>query len=125
MSRKRDKLLPKERRSPTSTVANLTDDLIDELHIPELPEGIPQRLDAALNQRINALLFRLREAKHDRFFPALEIRLLRDAHQAVLTACELGATDAKVHYAAFRKLLEELGYERVEVGFRKLPEEPE
>jgi hypothetical protein len=46
-------------------------------------------------------------------------RLVRDAYRAVLTAYELGLPDCETHYASFRQLVEELGYERVDVGFRK------
>ncbi len=120
MGRKRDRDLPKEQRSPTSTGANVSDGFIAGLDIPSLPESLPARLESALTQRIHALLFHLREARNDRYVPTLETRLLRDAHRAVLTGYELGIPDAKVHYATFRKLVEELGYERCEVGFRRL-----
>jgi hypothetical protein len=50
---------------------------------------------------------------------ALELRLVRDAHRAVLTAYELGLADAEALYGDFRKLVEELGYERTEVGYRR------
>jgi hypothetical protein len=106
------------------TVAQLTDELIAALNIPSLPEGVPQRLEEALRARIDACLFHLRERRHDRLIPALEIRLVREAHSAVLTACELGLRDGKVYFATLRKLLEEMGYERTEVGFRRKPPEP-
>lgn len=121
MGKKRDPTEPKVkvRLSPTATVAHLTDDLVADLHIPALPEGIPQRLVDAIQRRVAALLYHLREAKKRRYVSALEIRLVRDAYRAVLTAYELGLPDCETHYASFRQLVEELGYERVDVGFRK------
>jgi hypothetical protein len=120
MGKKRDESEPKPRRSPTATVEYLTEELIAELAIPPLPEGVPQRLADAIERRVQALLYRLREAITRRYVGALEIRLARDAFRAVLTAYELRLPDAEAHYATFCKVVEELGYERVEVGFRKL-----
>jgi hypothetical protein len=119
MSRKKDPSRPKVRFSPTKTVANLSDDFVEGLTIPELPEQIPQRLETALRRRVAAYLYQLREAKKAQYVPALEIRLLRDAHRAVLTAYELGLSESDVYYAEFRRLVEELGYERTDVGFKK------
>ena len=122
MSKKRDQSEPRQRLSPTATLAHLTDDLVEGLGIPGLPESVPQRLAEAIERRIAALLYQLREAKRRRYIRALEIRIVRDAYRAVLTAYELDLPDAETHYATFRRLVEELGYEPVEVGFRKPPE---
>lgn len=121
MGRKRDRPPPQERLTPTHTVAHLTDDFIDQLNIPELPGNIPARLEVAIRKRVNALLYQLREVTGDRLVRPFEMRLVRDAHRAVLTAYELKLSDAEVLYASFRRLAEELGYERAEVGFRKDP----
>lgn len=120
MSKKKDK--PKLRLSPTDTVAHLTDDLIAGLDIPRLPESIPERLADAIRRRAEAYLYALKEARQQRYVGALEIRLLRDAHRAVLTAYELGLPDGAVYYAQFRSLVEQLGYERAEVGFKRRQE---
>jgi hypothetical protein len=122
MGRKRSRD-SKERRSPTDTVAHFTDDFIEELGIPALPDGIPQRLEDALKARIEAFLYHLREAKKTEYVRPIEMRLVRDAHRAVLTAYELKVPGAQVYYATFRKAVEELGYERCEAGYRKV--EPE
>jgi hypothetical protein len=119
MSNKRDRPEPRERRSPDATVANVSDDFIKGLNIPELPEGIPARLEDALRVRINALLYQLREAKRERYLKVLEVRLAREAHRAVLTAHELHLRDADVLYATFRRLVHELGYKSVDVGFAR------
>ncbi len=95
----------------------MSNDYISDLNLPELPGKIPDRLASALRSRIEALLYHLDQAKADRYIPPLEIRLVRDAHRAVLTACELGLSDGEVYYARFRELVKELGYERTEVGF--------
>jgi hypothetical protein len=100
-------------------VAHLTDKMIEDLDIPRLPGNIPQRLEHAIQARVEAYLFQLREALRTRYVRPLEVRLLRDAHRAVLTACELEIHDAHVYYAKFRRLVESLGYERTEVGFHK------
>ncbi len=105
--------------SPTQTVSNLTDDFIEEMEIPPPPENVPQRLAEAIQRRITALLYHLREARRRAYIGPLEIRLVRDAYRAVLTAYELQLPESEVHYATFRQLVEQLGYERVEVGFRK------
>jgi hypothetical protein len=118
MSKRRDK--PKERLSPTNTVAHLTDDLIEGLDIPKLPETIPDRLADAIRRRAQAYLYALKEAKQQQYVKVLEIRLIRDAHRAVLTAYELGLPEGEVFYAGFRRLVEELGYERTEVGFKRI-----
>ena len=97
--------------------------MVAELDIPALPDGIPQRLASAVEARVQAYLFQLREATRVQYVRPLEVRLLRDAHRAVLTACELAIHDAEVYYARFRHLAEELGYERVEVGYRKKRDE--
>lgn len=97
--------------------------MVADLNIPRLPESIPQRLESAIQARVEAYLFQLREATRVRYVRPLEVRLLRDAHRAVLTACELKIHDAEVYYAQFRHLAQELGYERVEVGFRKTQSE--
>jgi len=127
MTRRRERSEPRERRSPTATVANYSDDFIQELAIPPLPEAIPQRLEEALRARINALFFRLREAKKEQYIKVLEVRLVRETYQAVLTAHELGIADSEVLYAAFRHLIEDLGYEAADIGFSKrrpvMPEE--
>ena len=121
MGRKRDRSEPRERLSPTATLSNMTDDLIRELNIPELPDGIPQRLEEAIQARVNALLYHLRESKKQRYVKALEMRLVRDAFRAVLTAYELGVADAEVLYATFRHLLDELGYQSADIGFVRRP----
>jgi hypothetical protein len=125
MNRKRDALEPRPRRSPMETVKDATDDLFAELRIPGLPENVPERLQDGLRTRIEALLFHLRECKRNRFVAALELRVVREAQSAVLTACELNIRDCRVYFATLRELLEELGYERTEAGFRRLPREEE
>lgn len=119
MTRKDDVSERRPRRSPTQTVAHLTDDFVDGLHIPELPSQVPQRLRKAIKERSSALLFRLEEARTAKYHGPFEVRLVRDAHRAVLTACELGLPEGEVDYARFRELVAVLGYERTEVGFRK------
>ncbi len=119
MARRDDSTERKPRRSPTQTVAHLTDDFVEGLHIPELPGQVPARLRKAIRERTSALLFRLEEAKKAQYHGPFEVRLVRDAHRAVLTSCELGLSEGEVDYARFRKLAEELGYESCEVGFRK------
>ncbi len=123
MTKKRDISEPRARLSPTATLTHVSEEFIEGLRIPPLPETIPQRLLEAVERRVQSLLFHLKEAKQRRYVRALEIRLVREAQRAVLTAYELKLPDAEVHYAAFRQLVEELGYERVEVGFAK-PERP-
>ena len=121
MTKKHDRTEPRERRSPTATLSNYSDDFIADLEIPSLPDGIPQRLEEALRGRVNALLFQLREAKREQWVKVLEVRLVREAFRAVLTAYELKITDAEVLYATFRHLVEDLGYETTDVGFVKRP----
>ncbi len=100
-------------------MSHVTDDLIAELGIPGLPESIPQRLEQAIQARVEAFLFHLREAAQKRYIRPLEVRLLRDAQRAVLTAIELGLHDGEIYYAKFRRLVEALGYEKTDVGFRR------
>ena len=119
MSRRKDHSAPRSRRSPTDTVADLSNEHIDDLRLPELPTRIPERLERALRARVETLLYELDKAKRAEYIAPLEIRLVRDAHRAVLTAVELGMSDGEVYYAKFRVLVEELGYERVEVGFSR------
>lgn len=119
MGRKRNRSLPKERLSPTNTVANLTDDFMDQLNLPQLPDRIPARLEEAMRKRVNGLLYHMRVATKERYVGAMELRLVRDAHRAVLSAYELGIHDSETYYATFRRLVEALGYERCEVGYRK------
>ncbi len=119
MGRKRERSQTKERLSPTHTVANLTDDFMDDLNMPQLPERIPARLADALHKRVQAMLYHMRVATQERYVGAMELRLVRDAHRAVLTAYELGIKDSETYYAAFRRQAEEMGYERCEVGYRK------
>jgi len=123
MSRKKEESHPRARLSPTATVAHLTDQFIDAMNIPGLPENVPSRLADAVRKRVQALLFALKEAKQKRYVGALEVRLVRDAFRAVLTAYELGLPEGEIFYAKFRELVEALGYERTEIGFRKT--EPE
>ena len=125
MTRKHEHSEPRERRSPNATLTN-TDEFIADLNIPQLPEGIPQRLEEGLRARVNALLFQLREAKREQWVKVLEVRLVREAFRAVLTAHELAIGDADVLYATFRHLVDELGYDATDVGFvkRPTPEEP-
>lgn len=125
MSHKRDRSEPRARRSPTQTVGDYSDDFIAELGLPELPGNIPQRLEDALRARIKALFFRLHEAKSEKYVLAIEIRLVREAMQAVLTAHELGLSDSEALYATFRQLVQELGYESTQVGFAKGVTHPE
>jgi len=119
MARKDEPSERKPRRSPTQTVAHLTDDFVDGLNIPKLPAQVPQRLRKAIRERTAALLFRLKEAKKAQYHGPFEVRLVRDAQRAVLTSCELGLPEGEVDYARFRELVDELGYRRTEVGFRK------
>jgi len=121
MGKKRDDTEPRPRLSPTATVEHLTEELVAELAIPPLPEGVPQRLADAIERRVQALLYRLREASTRRYVGALEIRLVRDAFRAVLTAYELKLPDSEVYYATFRHLVDELGYDSADVGFTKRP----
>lgn len=119
MSRRRERTTPRERRSPTATVANYTDDFIADLNIPQLPEGIPARLEEALRARIEALFFQLKLARNEQYVRALEVRLVREAYHAVLAGYELGIDDCEVLYATFRRLVEDLDYVAAEVGFSK------
>jgi hypothetical protein len=119
MGRKRDVSEPRERRSPTATLSNYSDDFMAELNLPAIPDGIPERLAEAVHARVNALLFQLREAKKERYIKVLEVRLVREALSAVLTAHELRLADADVLYAAFRRAVAELGYESVDAGVVK------
>jgi hypothetical protein len=124
MTRRRDPSKPKVRLSPTDTVAHLTDEFIEEMNIPELPETVPARLADAVRKRVQQLLYCLREAKKARYVGALEVRLVRDAHRAVLTAYELGLPEGEIFYAKFRDLVLDLGYQRTDIGFTKAsPEE--
>jgi hypothetical protein len=123
MTRKRDRDPSVPRLSPTHTVARLTDDLIEEMNIPELPDSIPTRLADAVRRRVQALLYCLQEAKRRRYVGALEVRLVRDAHRAVLTAYELGLPDGEIFYAKFRDLVQDLGYERTDIGFTRVERE--
>jgi len=104
-------------------VGNYTDDFMKDLGLPTLPGKIPQRLEEALRTRIRALLYRLREAKAERYVQTIEIRLVRDALQSVLTAHELGLSDSEALYAEFRRLVEDLGFESTQVGFVKIKTE--
>lgn len=122
MGSKRERTEPRERRSPTETVGNYTDDFMEDLGLPTLPGKIPQRLEDGLRARIKALLFRLREARTERYVMTIEIRLVRETMQAVLTAHELGLSDSEALYAEFRHLVEDLGYESTQVGFAKQSE---
>lgn len=119
MSSKRERNEPRERRSPTATVSNYTDDFIEELGLPTLPGKLPKRLEDALRTRIKALFFRLREARTEKYVEAIEIRLVRDTMQSVLSAHELGLSDSEALYARFRRLVEDLGYVSTQVGFAK------
>jgi hypothetical protein len=120
MGSKRERNEPRERRSPIQTVSNYTDDFMEDLGLPTLPGNIPQRLADALHSRIKALLYQLREARTERYVATIEIRLVRDTLQAVLTAHELGLSDSEALYAEFRRLVEELGFESTQVGFAKI-----
>ena len=125
MTKHHDHAEPRERRSPDATLTN-TNEFIADLNLPQLPDGIPQRLEEALRARVNALLFQLREAKREQWVKVLEVRLVREAFRAVLTAHELAIADNEVLYATFRRLVDELGYDATDVGFAKrpTPEEP-
>ena len=119
MGSKRERSEPRQRRSPTETVSNYTDDFIEGLDLPTLPGKIPRRLEEALRVRIKALLYQLREAKAERYVQTIEIRLVREAMATVLTAHELGLSDSEALYAKFRRRVEALGYESTQVGFAK------
>ena len=121
MSRKRSEDEPRPRRSPTRTVADASDVFAETLDIPTLPDRVPDRLAAAIERRVEALLYQLDRAAHERWIMPLEVRIVRDAHRAVLTAYELGLTEGEVYYARFRDLVAALGYERTDIGFRKRP----
>jgi hypothetical protein len=123
MSNKRPRT-ERQHRSPTETLANVTDELMASFNVPAIAGNIPQRLQDDLTARVEALLFALREAKQRQHVRALEIRLVRDTMQAVLAANELELKDAEVWYAEFRRLVEELGFQRTEVGFTKPPPKP-
>ena len=66
MGKKRDRSEPREQRHPMATVANVSDDFIDQFNLPTLPDSIPARLEEALRARIDALFFRLKEAKSEK-----------------------------------------------------------
>ena len=119
MGKKRERNPSRERLSPTRTVAHLTDDFMDDLGIPELPDRVPDRLASALRGRTEALLFHLERARTKSYAYPFEVRLVRDAHRMALTAFELGLPDAEVYDARFRRLVEDLGYQRTAVGFSK------
>ncbi len=119
MGSRRERSESRERRSPIQTVSNYTDDFMEDLDLPTLPGKISQRLSDALHSRIKALLYQLREARTERYVQTIEIRLVREALGAVLTAHELGLSDSEALYAEFRRLVEALGYESTQVGFAK------
>jgi len=119
MSRRRRDNKPKARLSPTKSVAFLTDDFMDDLDIPELPDQIPRRLEEAIVTRMKALFYHLKEAKKSKYSRPFEIRLVRDAHRIVLTAYELDIAYSQIYYAEFKELVEALGYERTDAGYKK------
>lgn len=119
MGKKRIESPVKQQLSPTATVRDMSEAFMRELGIPDLPRSIPQRLEDAIRARVQALLFQLKEARREGYVKMIEVRLVRDAHRAVLTAYELGMRESKEWYAQFRELVEALGYERVDVGFVK------
>ncbi len=119
MGKKRARSPSRERLSPTRTVAHLTDEFIEGLGIPPLPDRLPDRLADAIRARTDALLFHMERARTKSYAYPFEVRLVRDAHRIVLAAWELQLPDAEVYYARFRRLVEDLGYERTAVGFRK------
>lgn len=119
MSRKKDDSSTVSRLSPTATLSHVTDELMKEFNIPALPENVPARLEEAIRKRVQALLYAIKEARTRRYAPVLETRLIRDAYRAVLTAYELGLADGEVYFAQFRSLVEEMGYERAAIGFKK------
>ncbi len=123
MSKRRDDQEPAERRSPNQTVADASDAFVDGLHVPELPTRVPDRLREAIDRRVDALLYQLEQAERRHWVSPLEIRLVRDAHRAVLTAYELRLPGAEIRYARFRKCVGALGYERTDVGYRKADSE--
>jgi hypothetical protein len=119
MAKRHDQPPARERRSPTATLSNYSDDFVAGLNLPQIPDGIPQRLEEAVRARANALLFELREAKKEGYVKPLEVRLVREALSVVLTAHELRLPDSDVLYATFRRLVAELGYEAVDAGVVK------
>lgn len=119
MGKKRERTTSRERLSPTRTVAHLTDEFVEGLNIPPLPDKVPDRLASAVHERTEALLFHLEQARQKAYAYPFEVRLVRDTHRIVLTAWELGLPSAEVQYARFRQLADELGYERVSVGLHK------
>jgi len=70
---------------------------------------------------VEALFYQLRSAKKEDYIRVLEVRLVRVAQRAVLTAYELGLNDREVLYATFRRLVLDLDYVPVDVGFCKDP----
>jgi hypothetical protein len=100
-------------------VADVSDSFMEEFDLPELPRGLPRRLEEALSRRIEALLYRLERGTTRRYLPPLEVRLARDTQRAVLAAIELDLKDADVYYARFRELMMELDYDRCEVGYKR------
>jgi hypothetical protein len=119
MPKKHHDAPPPPKLSPTRTVRDMSEEFMTELNIPDLPSSLPHRLEQAIHDRVQSLLYHLKEAKRQEYVKPLEVRLVRDAHRAVITAYELGLREAETWYAAFRQLVEELGYERVDVGFSK------
>jgi hypothetical protein len=122
MSRKNE-FKDKKRASPTATVAHLTEDFMASLKIPPLPD-VPDRLAEAVTARVQLFLFHLREAKHQGHIKPFEVRLIRDALGAVLTAFELHVREAPEFYAEFHELVLALGYVRTDIGFMKPDDDP-
>ena len=117
---KRTRSEPRARVSPVQTMAHITDDFVEDLGIPPLPGKLPDRLAHAIEARVESLLFHLKDARSKQYARPFELRLVRDAHRIVLTAYELGMSESEAWYARFKELAEELGYERTDVGYRKV-----
>ncbi|MFC1754455.1 hypothetical protein ACFL96_13855 [Thermoproteota archaeon] len=118
MGRKRDRK-EAERLSPTETLDNVTDNFLEtELHIPEL-SSVPERLEQSIKSRTEQCLHYLKWMNSQDYATPYEVRLIVETRDMISTAKMLGINDADRYYAQFKNLVEDLGYERIDRGFKK------
>ncbi|MBU0461661.1 MAG: hypothetical protein KJ574_03675 [Nanoarchaeota archaeon] len=107
---------------PNATLDNITDNYIDSLDLPQLPK-IPDRLEDAVKKRGEACLYHLRHAVRQRMPRPYELRMAVCVRDVISTANELGMSEAKKWNGEFRQIMKDLGYERIDLGYRKIEED--
>ena len=95
-----------------------TDFIIEEMDIPEIPRASERIIDA-LKKRAAYCIHLMRQAQHQEIGILGEMALMTHTENAIIAAKVFGIKEADTYHGQFRRLVDDLGYERIGTRYTK------